>query len=37
MCVGSWMVPSYDPELNLVIRGDFRHLTDPQVHARRRR
>ena len=34
--VGAWMVPSYDPELNLVYIGHVGHLAGAEVHDRRR-
>ena len=37
MHVGSWMVPSYDPDLNLDLRRDVRHVAGAEVHARRHR
>ena len=35
--VGSWMAPSYDPELNLVYVGDVGHVPGAEVPAGRRR
>ena len=35
--VGTWMVPSYDPETNMIFVGTSVTIPGAEVHARRRR